>query len=175
MAKRKMKKSIMKEVPKQRRKKVKSKARAQTNLGPLETLYPHTCPPFIIHSRFKNGLLLHYPILSHHAKRHVVTIGKHKLDKDSKHTLLSLNVDDIAVQGQAPPGVTLMGVRPLSTRHPLLPDPATGGEDTDSSPPSSFLMTSTGLSSSQQSVVSDDEEEDDWVCLLPPFPPHFRK
>jgi hypothetical protein len=89
----------------------------------------------------------------------VVTIGKHKLDKDSQ-AVLRLNADDFAADGQVPPGVTLTGVRPV---HPLLPDPV--AEDTCSSSPSSFVITPTGmsLSSSQQSVVSDDEEEDDWV------------
>eukprot|EP00026_Physarum_polycephalum_P001559 Phypoly_transcript_01561.p1 GENE.Phypoly_transcript_01561~~Phypoly_transcript_01561.p1 ORF type:complete len:816 (+),score=145.17 Phypoly_transcript_01561:105-2552(+) len=99
------------------------------------------------------------PILSYHAKRHVVTIGKHKLDKDSKTLLKNLNVDDFATEGQVPSGMTLTGVRPV---HPLLTDPI--GEDSYSSSPSSFVITPSSLASSQQSsVVSDDEEEDDWT------------
>lgn len=93
----------------------------------------------------------------------MVTIGKHKLDKDTKK-LINLD-EDLPADGHVPPGVTMREIRPF---HPLLPDP--DRDDSYSSSPSSFVISpssSVPLSSSMQStIVSDDEEDEDWVRYL---------
>lgn len=87
----------------------------------------------------------------------MVTIGKHKLDKDDNTDEEEDGKKEKNKGGRRKGKLIISTIRP----HPLLPDP-----DDDifpsSSSPSSFVIGPTGISlSSTPTVVSDDEDEEE--------------